>query len=57
MHFTMGGSAGLDEPASWQLMGGSEFLSTIYALAQVVDFDHGLVDASKVSTIDTARAT
>ena len=38
-------------------MGGSEQWSTIYALAQEAAFDKELVDASKVTTMDTAVAT
>ena len=38
-------------------MGGSEQWSTIYSLAQEVDFDQELVDASKVTTVDAAGAT
>ena len=38
-------------------MGGFEQRSTIYALAEEVDFNQELVDASKVTTVDTARAT
>ena len=52
-----GGTTSLDELASWWLMGGSEQWSTIYALAQEVDFDQELVDASKVTTVDAAGAT
>ena len=38
-------------------MGRSEQWSTIYALAQEVDFDHELVDTSKVTIVDAAGAT
>ena len=42
--------------ASWWLMGGSKQWSTIYAVAQEVDPYQELVDASKVTIVDTARA-
>ena len=57
MHCTIGGTTSPDELASWWLMGGSEQWSTIYVLAQEVDFDQELVDASKVTTEDTGGAT
>ena len=40
VHCTIGGITSPNELASWWLMGGSEQWSTIYALAQEVDFDH-----------------
>ena len=57
VHCTTGGTTSPDELASWWLMGGSEQWSTIYAMAQEVDFDQELVDASKVTTVDSAWAT
>ena len=57
VHCTIGGTTSHDELASWWLMGGSEQWSTIYALAEEVDFVRELVDASKVTTVDTAGAT
>ena len=57
VHCTIGGTTSPDELASWWLMGGSEQWSTIYALAQEVDFDQALVDVSKVTTVDTGGAT
>ena len=41
-HCTIGGTTSLEELANWCLMGGSEQWSTIYALAQEVDFDQEL---------------
>ena len=52
MHCTIGGTTSPDKLASWWLMGGSEQWSMIYALAQQVDFDQELVDASKVTGVD-----
>ena len=57
MHCTIGGTTSPDHPAVWWLIRGSEHLRTIYALAQEVDFDQQLVDASKVTTVNAARAT
>ena len=57
MHCTIGATTNFDELASWWLMGGSEEMSTIYAMAQEVDSDQELVDASKFTTVDTAGAT
>ena len=55
VHCTIGGTTSRDKLASWWLMRGSEQWSTIYALAQEVDFDQE--QASKVTTVDTAGAT
>ena len=57
MHCTIGATTTPDELASWWLMGGSGQWSTIYALAQEVDFHQELVDPKKVTTVDTVEAT
>ena len=53
----IGATTNLDDVTSWWLMGGSEQWSTIYAMAPKVDFDKELVDANKVTNVDTAGVT
>ena len=48
VHCTLEGISNLDQLASWWLLGGSEEWATFYAVAQEVDFDQQLLDASKV---------
>ena len=57
VHCTIGGTTSINELASWWLMGGFEQWSAIYALARAGVFDHHLVDASKVTIVDSGGAT